>query len=214
MAIDGHSITLVTLIGQVRAVNPQATNITYKIDDGTSEIDVKKWIDSEKPGDADPKFALDSYVRVWGRLKTFSGRKHLVADLIRAVEDINEVNYHLMEATYVHLYYTKGPIPANGANGAGGDAGGDSMFVDSYGGSGGGGGGGGNPKLNGCSRNAQAMFNFLANSPGGNEGVHLNAVASGAKMQVRDVAAAADELLSSGLIYTTIDDETWAILDY
>ncbi len=210
MLIDGVPITQVTIVGQVRAVNPQATNINYKIADGTGEIDVKKWIDSEKAGDADPQFALDSYVRILGRLKSFSGKKHVGANFMRAVDDFNEVNYHLMEATYVHLYFTKGPVAAgaNGANGA--DAGGDSMFVDSYGA----GGGGGNAKLSSCSRSAQAMYSFLANAPGGNEGVHLNAIATGAKMQVRDVAAAADELLGQGLVYTTIDDETWAILDY
>jgi replication factor A2 len=31
---------------------------------------------------------------------------------------------------------------------------------------------------------------------------------------MREVITAADELLGQGLIYTTVDDETWAILDY
>jgi hypothetical protein len=33
-------------------------------------------------------------------------------------------------------------------------------------------------------------------------------------MSVRDALTAADELLGQGLIYTTVDDETWAILEY
>ncbi|KAH8879653.1 replication protein A, subunit RPA32 [Thozetella sp. PMI_491] len=207
--IDGVPISQVTIVGQVRAVNKQATNITFKLDDGTAEIDVKKWIDPEKADEADPGFALDSYIRVWGRLKSFNGKRHVGAHFLRAIEDFNEVNYHLVESTYVHLYFTKGlPAPA-GANGAkGGDE--DSMFVDGYGG----GGGGADAKVNNCSRTAKAMFNFLLNTPGGNEGVNLNLIANGAKMQVRDVMAAADELLGQGLIYTTIDDETWAVLDY
>ncbi|KAL2023401.1 hypothetical protein VTK56DRAFT_2758 [Thermocarpiscus australiensis] len=215
LRIDGQAVTQVTLIGQVRSVNPQTTNITYRLDDGTGVVDVKKWVDAERPDDADPKFAPDTYVRVWGRLQSFNGRKHVGAHYIRAIEDFNEVNYHMLEATYVHLCLTKGGPPGqqqqggNDNNVAGGYDGGDGMFVDG----GYGGGGGVPPRLSSCSRNAQIMFNFLANSPGGNEGLHLNVIASGTGLSVRDVLGAADELLGQGMVYTTVDDETWAILD-
>jgi replication factor A2 len=213
LAIDGAPIHQVTFVGQVRAIQPQTTNITYRLDDGTAIIDVKKWVDAEKVDDGDPKFAVDQYVRVWGRFKPFNNKKMVSALFIRAVDDYNEVNYHLLEATYVHLYFTKG-LPAQHRGGdtaaaAAGD-GGDSMFVDQYGG----GGGGGPSKLDGCSRGAQTVYNFLQNTPGGNEGVHLNTILNGTHMPARDVIAAADELLTQGLVYTTIDDETWAILDY
>ncbi|KAK3323506.1 replication factor-A protein [Cercophora scortea] len=218
LEIDGIPITQVTVVGQVRAVNPQATNITYKLDDGTATMDVKKWVDAEKADDNDPKFAPDTYVRVWGRLKNFNGKKHIGAHFIRAIDDGNEVSYHLLEAAYVHLYFTKGAAAAGGGGNAAG--GGDSMFVDgggyTAGGNGGAvpGGGAGNARLAKCSRNAQSMFNYLNNSPEGNEGMHLNTIATNTGMSVRDVLGAADELLGSGLVYTTIDDETWAILDY
>lgn len=216
-SIDGHPITQVTLVGQVRAVNPQPTNITYQIDDGTGTIDVKKWVDADKAEDSNPQYQLDQYVRVWGRLKSFNQKRHVGAHFIRAVDDFNEVNYHALEATYVHLYYTKGPLGGEGGgqqnnNGSGGDGiagAGDSMFVDSYGG-----GSETNAKLGACGPGAKKMFTFLSNAPGGNEGVHLNLITSGTAMSTRDVLGAADELLSQGLVYTTVDDETWAILDY
>lgn len=206
-----------TIVGQVRSINPQATNTTYRIDDGTGTIDVKKWVDPENSDDTVPKFSLDSYVRVHGRLKNFNNKKHLGANFMRAIDDYNEVNYHMLESTYVHLCLTKGH-PGGGGQGGGaaganaGGAGGDSMFVD--GGYGTGAGAGGNTRLTGVGRNAQVMYNFLNNSPGGNEGLHLNLIANGTGMQARDVMNAADELLGQGLIYTTLDDETWAILDY
>ncbi|KAK0629727.1 hypothetical protein B0T17DRAFT_506250 [Bombardia bombarda] len=218
LGIDGVPITQVTLVGQVRTANPQATNVTYQLDDGTALMDVKKWVDAEKSDDdnnADPKFAPGTYVRVWGRLKSFNGKKHVGAHFIRAIDDFNEVNYHLLEATYSHLYFTKG-VPQQQANG--GDAGGDSMFVDNgYAGTNAaaaGTSGAGNEKLAGCTRNARVMYDFINNSPGGNEGLHLNQIASGTGLSVRDVLSAADELLGNGVVYTTIDDETWAILDY
>ncbi|KND93127.1 Replication factor A protein 2 [Tolypocladium ophioglossoides CBS 100239] len=214
--IDGSTVTQITFVGQVRSINPQPTNVTFTIDDGTGQIEVKKWIDADKQDDADPGFELDSHVRVWGRLKSFSNKRHVGAHVIRPVADFNEVNYHLLEATYVHLFFTRGP--PGGQNGAA--ANGDSMFVD--GGAGGGYGnetGGGNAgqipsKLSTCSAPAKKMYNFMNNTPGGNEGIHLNVITSSTGMTVRDVLTGADELLGQGLIYTTVDDETWAILEY
>lgn len=216
--IDNSPVTQITFVGQVRSVNPQPTNITLKIDDGTGQIEVKKWIDVDKQDEADPGYELDSYVRVWGRLKSFSNKRHVGAHVIRPVEDINEVNYHLLEATYVHLYFSRGPLGQNGAAGADGD----SMFVDGdgYGGGAGGAGAGAGSggqlpsKLSGCSALAKKMYNFMNNSPGGNEGIHLNVITNSTGMSVRDVLTGADELLGQGLIYTTVDDETWAILEY
>ncbi|KAK7397625.1 Replication factor A protein 2 [Neonectria punicea] len=208
--IDGSSVTQITFVGQIRHVNTQPTTITFKIDDGTGQIDVKKWIDADKAQDeADPGWELNTHVRVWGRLKSFN-KRHVGAHVIRPVTDPNEVNYHLLEATYVHLYFTKGPL--GGQNGANGD--GDSMFVD-----------GGNyqagntasqapSKLSGCGGPAKKMFNFMNDAPGGNEGIHLNVITNSTGMSVRDVLTGADELLGQGLIYTTVDDETWAILEY
>ncbi|KAI8286336.1 hypothetical protein K4K60_000464 [Colletotrichum sp. SAR11_57] len=219
--IDGATVTQVTFVAQIRQISPQPTNITLKLDDGTGLIEAKKWVDTDKKDDDAAGLDLEGHVRVWGRIKSFNGKRHVGAHFIRPVTDFNEVNYHLLESTYVHLYFTKGPLGANGAaNGAGG---GDGMFVDGNdnygndGGAGGAGAGGGSAhagKLRGCSVAAQKMFNFINNAPGGNEGVHINQISTGAGLSIRDVMGAADELLGQGLIYTTIDDETWAILDY
>ncbi|TDZ47222.1 Replication factor A protein 2 [Colletotrichum trifolii] len=218
--IDGSTVTQITFVAQIRQVSPQPTNITLKLDDGTGVIEVKKWVDTDKKDDADSNLELEGFVRVWGRLKSFNNKRHVGAHFIRPVTDYNEVQYHLLEATYVSLTFTRGPLNAGGAGAGQGGAGGDSMFVDGgdgYGGGapqGGAGAGAHAGKLRGCSAAAQKMFNFINNAPGGNEGVHLNQIASGAGLSTRDVVGASDELLGQGLIYTTIDDETWAILDY
>ncbi|PMB70883.1 Replication factor A protein 2 [Beauveria bassiana] len=213
--IDGASAPQVTFVGQIRSVNAQATNITLKIDDGTGQIEVKKWIDGDKPEDPEA-YELDSYVRVWGRLKSFSNKRHVGAHVIRPVDDFNEVNYHMLEATYVHLFFTRGPLGGAGGQqngGGGGAAHGDSMFVD--GGAAYDGGASQNAsKLTRCSPGAKKMFNFLSSAPGSNEGVDINIVTSSTGMSTRDVLTAADELLGQGLIYTTLNDETWAILEY
>lgn len=38
-------------------------------------------------------------------------------------------------------------------------------------------------------------------------------IAAEINMERKEVMVAADELLSLGLIYTTVDDRTWALLD-
>jgi replication factor A2 len=229
--IDNAPLTQLTIVGQVRKINPQATNITYTIDDGTATIDVKKWVDAERSADdADAvQFEPDQYVRVWGRLKCFNGKKHVGAHFIRAVEDYNEVSYHLVEAAYVHLYITRGPpVPGGQEAAQGGQQGqnqqqktrgdGDSMFVDDgYGGGGGGGNGEDETpaqKLARASGNARKMFACLNDSPGGNEGLHINQIMAKTGLSTRDVFNAGDELNQLGLVYTTIDDETFAILEF
>jgi len=222
--IDGAPITQVTLVGQIRALTPQQTVITIRLDDGTGVVDVKKYIDPDKQDEAVAGLELDMHVRVWGKLNPFGGKQFVQALVVRPVESYDEVNCHMLEASYVHLYMTRGPPGGGGDAGAGSGAaaaghdgsGGDSMFVD---------GGAGTDfgagaidrdrriKLNSCSAGAKRIYNFLQKE-GTNEGLHLQLIANGAGLSVRDVVTSADELLEQGLIYTTIDDETWAILDY
>ncbi|CAJ2513700.1 Uu.00g018190.m01.CDS01 [Anthostomella pinea] len=222
--IDGLDVKQVTFVGMVRSISPQTTNITYRLDDGTGIIEVKQWLDADKQEESRPAFREEEYVRVWGRLKSFSNKRHVGAHVIKPVKDFNEVNYHLLEAVYVHLFFTKG-APGGGSGGGGGNTtnggansvGGarddsDSMFVD---------GGDDNSnarsleaKVQGYSAKARKMFEYLNCAPNsGAEGHHINMIASGSGMSVGDVNEAADELLGHGTIYTTLDDETFAILD-
>ena len=218
--LDGYPLAQITFVGQVRQVNPQATNITYRLDDGTGSIDVKKWIDTQKMTDTDPAelYPPDSFVRVWGRLKPVQDRRYVGAIFMRAVDDFNEVNYHMLEAAYVHLYFVnaKSGGGAEGAGGGGGGGGEESMFVDSHGGDshGGGGGGGVPPKVGECSANAQRIFKYMQNQAASNDGLEAHVISKGMGIPVNTVLAGADELVGQGVIYTTIDDQTWAVLEY
>jgi replication factor A2 len=202
----------VTFVGQVHLVDSQHTNITYKIDDGTGLIDVKQWIDSDL--DADTIKAnmhkQGEYLRVWGRLKSYNNKRLVAAHILRPIADFNEISYHLLEATAIHLYFTRGPPDAlNPIKGEG-------MFVDNYGA------GTIEAQANGGSKKlpskltqaARNVFGLLQNEPQNNEGLHVHNIASKLNLQVNDVFKAGDELLGEGLIYTTVDDETWAVLEY
>lgn len=188
-------------------MSPQATNITYKVDDGTATIDVKQWVDSDAPPE-EQKFMPkeDDYVHVWGTLKEFNEKRHVAPKAIHPVVDFNEISYHLLNATAVHLYFTRGP-PGQ-ANGAIKTEGG--MFVDGDG-----------PARGlahripaGLSATARKVYECLLNSPQNNEGLHVHEIARQLQIPVNDVYNAAnDELTPQSLIFPTLDDETWAIME-
>lgn len=203
-----------SLVGQILTVSPQTTNTTFKIDDGTGVIEVKQWVD----GDAAPETARATpkegeYIHVWGRLKDFNGKRHVGSHVIRAITDYNEISYHLLESTAVHLYFTRGPPESLNETAIKSEG----MFVDGYGGTVNDTSGGANgskslpPKI---SANGRKVWNLLHSAPQNNEGLNVHMIAQQCKMPVNDVFKAGDELLQDGLIYTTVDDETWAILEY
>jgi replication factor A2 len=170
---------------------------------------VKQWVDSDAVDQTNPskaKLVEGTYCRAWGKLKSYGDRKYVGAQIIRPVEDMNEVSYHLLEATAVHLYITRGP--PGGANTAGGAAatnGGGQQQA--------GGGNSGAYDLGGYNQVAKRVYQYLRESPQTNEGLHQQDIAAKLGIDMADVGRAGDDLLAGGLIYTTVDDQTWAILE-
>ena len=208
--IDGEVATQLTFVGQIRSISTAATNITYKVDDGTDNIEVKQWIDSDANQDqmdtdnnGKSKLVEEGYCRVWGRLRAFHDRRHVQAHIIRPITDYNEINYHLLEATAMHLFFKHGP-PGSGnedqKTGYGQANGGDADEIDGK-------------STKGLSGKALQVLKFLRNSPQSNEGQHVQLIASGIGMEVNDVFTAAESLVHHGWIFTTVDDSTWAVLD-
>lgn len=209
--IDGAETTQVTFVGQVRNISQQTTNVTYKLDDGTGTIEVKVWVDMDAQMDENSskaKVTEECYARVWGRLKVFGNKRHLGAQYIRPIQDFNEIQYHMLEATAIHLHFTRGPIESlqQGKDGVSGQANGQTAGY-------GGGGDGGSGMPAGLSASAKKVYHTLKNSPQTNEGLHMQDIANRANMDISEVLKAGEELTGSGAIYTTVDDHTWAILD-
>ncbi|KHJ35706.1 putative replication protein a 32 kda subunit [Erysiphe necator] len=212
--IDGVEVTQLTFVGQIQTVSSQATNTTYKVDDGTGLIEVKQWIDGDADPDKSSPFPKEKdYIRIWGRLRAFNNRRHVGAHMIRLVTDFNEITYHLLEATAVHLYFTRGP-PTTGNEIKNESSSG--IFVHNvHGGTGEISMPHGARKLpSNISMTSRKVYNFLLNEAKSNEGLHVSLIAQKLNLQVNDAYKAGDELLGAGAIYTTVDDETWAILEY
>lgn len=214
--IDGSETTQITFVAQVRAISTQTTNITYKLDDGTGIIEAKVWIDSDTindendPSNSRPKPVEGGYARVHGRLKAFNNKRHALANVIRPVQDLNEVQCHLLEATAVHLHFTRGPLESLQANS------GDSKAKMGQQNGGGGmdmGGSMDRPLPATMSVAARRVYQCIKTTPQSNEGLHMQAIAMNTGMEVSEVFKGGEELSGAGLIYTTVDDNTWALMD-
>ena len=186
--------------------------MTYKLDDGTGTIEVKQWIDSDAPkytelGDpisGKGELKIGEWARVWGRLKAFNNKRHVGAHVIKAVQDKNEINYHLLEATAVHLYFTRGPpeqFAQNTSTSNANQIGQQQQYGQPL------------PQMPNLSTSARKVMQCLKNTPQNNEGLHMQHIAEASGMGIPEVMKAGDELLLHSLIFTTVDDNTWALLD-
>ncbi|KAL2890328.1 Replication factor A protein 2 [Ceratocystis lukuohia] len=210
--IDGESVTQLTFVAQIRQYTRQNTAELFRLDDGTSMIDAKKFLSSTETNGDEPSAAeweIDSWVRAYGRVKVFGGKRSINIHVVRPVESYNEVNYHMLEAAMVHLYYTR---QAQGGGGGGG--GGDGMFVD-------GGGdaqmsnyGDANSKIMHASAPAKKIWKVISTAPRSNEGMRVEVMATNAGLDIDTSMGAAQELMSIGLLYNTVDENTFDIMDY
>lgn len=203
--IDQAEATQVTFVGQIRNISKQTTNVTYKLDDGTGIMEVKVWIDAEayENPDKKPEPVEQAYVRVWGRLKQFNNKRHVGATIVRPIQDFNEIQYHLLEATVVHLHFTKGPPESLQAKGgANGVTNGGNQQSGTNG-----------QQLPKMTPGARRVLKCISDTPQTNEGMHMQVIAGEINMEISEVMKAGDELQGLGLVYTTVDDHTWALLD-
>ncbi|KAF8252115.1 replication protein A, subunit RPA32 [Wilcoxina mikolae CBS 423.85] len=220
--IDGGDITHITFVGRVRSVAEQSTNITYVLDDGTGVLDVKQWVDADSSNEDGAAQQLNGqYVRVLGQLKSFSNKKHVGSHMIRLITDFNEVQYHLLEATAVHLHFTVG-VPEQSPHISDSGATRPSVYThvrsgdmtmdvaqSCYSGL-----GAGQSLPDTLSHNAKVVFGAIKASSDSNEGIHYNVIRVKSQLSEDEVNNAVDELLAHGAAYTTLDEWHVAAMDF
>ncbi|KAN0083755.1 hypothetical protein V8E54_002843 [Elaphomyces granulatus] len=223
--IDGADVDKIFVVGQVRNISVQSTNITFKIEDGTGEVEVKQFIDLDDNMDIDAsnptavplgksQVKLNGYAKFFGRVVTTGNRRNVFSNFARPVTTVNEVHHHFLEATVIHLYFTRGPPQKPDRNPSGAEAGtearapGGMGVTDDYGAA-----AQGRP-LPPMSPGARKVYNLLKNEPQSNEGLHVQYIAAKLGVPVTEVVKAGDELVTGGLIFSTVDESTWAILEY
>ncbi|GMH91000.1 hypothetical protein TrVE_jg13158 [Triparma verrucosa] len=117
LLVDGQDPHQIKLVACVKSKEEGETANTYELEDGTGLIEVKEWINSTSDGDhARARRALiqpNCYVRVVGKLSQFGGKVNVTAWHTKLVASPNEVTHHFLDAIWCHENATRGLI--NGA---------------------------------------------------------------------------------------------------
>jgi replication factor A2 len=140
---------------------------------------------------------------VTGQLKSFHNKRHVGAHHIRPVSDHNEVIYHLLEATSIHLFNIRGPqtgtrqpnhsISNDPMDGIIPGSASHNFEV--------------NVQLDHLNPLQRQIMNFVHSAPSTNEGVHVQTIAQGIRAPSATVLQCVEQLTIDGLLYTTIDDD-------
>ncbi|KAI9328033.1 hypothetical protein DFJ73DRAFT_800719 [Zopfochytrium polystomum] len=117
--LDGNEFSAAVIIGRINKTTTTSTFTAYSIDDGTGQVDVRKWA-GKNVGDtyddvAEEVFSEGIYVKIIGAMRPYQGKMYLQAHTITPVLSIDEISYHMLDAVYAHLYMTHGPPAAPGA---------------------------------------------------------------------------------------------------
>ena len=52
----------------------------------------------------------NTYVRIFGNIRSFQNQRSLAAFNITAIEDMNQLTTHLLEVVHSHLWWTKSQV--------------------------------------------------------------------------------------------------------
>lgn len=210
--VNGEEVHNLTLLGKIVRADDSSTSLVYDIDDGTGKVEVKIWVDSEDPdGQAKNKeeWKVGSYVRVYGHLRAFQGKRGVIAFNMRPVTDFNEITYHFLEVVYCNSHNLKraaeattapgAAMPSAAANNAYAAPNGGAAPVAAA--------GAGVAATGSCSDQVFQIFNGPQGAS--DVGVHVNEVAKqlNGRFTEPQVREAVEHLVNEGHLYSTIDDD-------
>lgn len=104
-------LSQITIVGLIIAVKESPTRIDYEVDDMTGPpLEVKQFVDNDESVPEPERIAAfreNTYVRVYGTVRSFGGKRNVTAFKMVPVMDMNEVTYHMLEVTHSHLALSK-----------------------------------------------------------------------------------------------------------
>lgn len=102
---DDRKLYQVKLVGAIRSVETNSTNVQYQIEDGTGLAEVKQWVDDGACTALQETMAAvankeHAYVKIIGKLKPYDGKVTLMANSVRLLTTGNELAHHFLEVVY------------------------------------------------------------------------------------------------------------------
>ncbi|XP_076441239.1 replication protein A 32 kDa subunit-B-like [Babylonia areolata] len=99
-------ISQIAVIGLIRSVKESQTRVDYEIDDMTGPVlQVRHFSDQDEnlPDDQrEEPLRENTYVRVCGHVRSFQGKRNVVAFKVLPVVDMNELTCHMLEIIRAH----------------------------------------------------------------------------------------------------------------
>ena len=101
---DGRKLSSIKLVGAVRTVDDNSTNVVYTIEDGTGLAEVKQWLD-DNDCTALQEIRQQTtrehiYLKIIGQIKDYEGKKLIVANSVRPLTSANEISHHFLEVVH------------------------------------------------------------------------------------------------------------------
>jgi len=99
----------VTFVGIIRSAERKfnAAGIDYYVDDNTGPpLLVNQFIEEERDGNTIP-VAENTYVRVFGKVRTWGNQRGVTGFAIVPLKNLNELTMHILEVTHCKLFFGK-----------------------------------------------------------------------------------------------------------
>jgi replication factor A2 len=109
--VDDVELNTVKLVGALLDPHDHSTNFTFKLDDGSGIIECKQWIDKDSGAPSSlTNVPPGAFVKVFGNIREYEGKIHILVFNAQVVHDWNEVSYHMLDTILTHLQNTRGPM--------------------------------------------------------------------------------------------------------
>ena len=221
--IDDQSVYQVKLLATVISKEEHTTNVNYIVNDGSGNMECKKWIDNNAAEDHQ-NINEGKLVRIFGQVREYENKKTVLILSVQICEDWNELTHHLLEVTLNHLQATKGPIPGTQAANVGSmgmmtpSMGGQSLGINA-------GSGMRQPNFGsaissgfGDDVNEKVLSVYRENNDSTDFGLSFEEVISklqqnGTNMSLHDLKNVVGKLYEDGSLYTTVDDNHYKSTD-
>lgn len=209
--LDGHPVTHITIVAQVLNIATQTTADVYKLDDGSGEIEARHWVEARSSDDMDADIE-DSlgYVRIVGSIRTYQGKRHINATIVRPITDNMEPFFHFNEVMATTMYYKNGPPGGAGIPAGKYLAGNTSTRAVAE-------------EYSNLGPVEGAILAYFRSNPSGPDGHHVKHIMEGVlrtsphilggdrNTQSQLFATAMDNLSENGALYSTLDEQHYAL---
>ncbi|XP_071628263.1 replication protein A 32 kDa subunit [Temnothorax longispinosus] len=104
LQLAGRNVNIVSIVGILINIEQDTTKTSFTVQDDTGTITAVKWIEADKnPAEINCSMEVNTYVRVYGLIRTQNNQRHLLILRMLPLEDLNELTVHFMEVMYVIL---------------------------------------------------------------------------------------------------------------